>query len=189
MANFAVIDTETNWNDQVMSIGIVIADTETFDPVLSKYYILTPEKRVGGMFSDTLYLKNVSVDLEGSRQGVLADIKKYLTETETTKLFAYNAAFDYRHLPELAAYHWYDIMKLAAYRQHNPKIPACADCYGTGRLKRDYGVEPILRMLCGKTSYFEQHNALTDAFDELKIMLLLNHKLDKYSKLSCKNIK
>ena len=25
---FAVIDTETNWNDQVMSIGIVVADEE-----------------------------------------------------------------------------------------------------------------------------------------------------------------
>ena len=26
MEKFAVIDTETNWNDEVMSIGIVIAD-------------------------------------------------------------------------------------------------------------------------------------------------------------------
>jgi hypothetical protein len=36
-----------------------------FDPVLSRYYILTPEKRVSGMFSNTLYLQNVTVDLEG----------------------------------------------------------------------------------------------------------------------------
>ncbi len=27
--NFAVIDTETNWNDEVMSIGVVVADVET----------------------------------------------------------------------------------------------------------------------------------------------------------------
>lgn len=26
---FAVIDTETNWNDEVMSIGVVVADSET----------------------------------------------------------------------------------------------------------------------------------------------------------------
>jgi hypothetical protein len=32
--------------------------------------------------------------------------------------------FDKRHLPELGGYAWYDIMKLAAYRQYNPKIPA-----------------------------------------------------------------
>ncbi len=27
------------------------------------------------------------------------------------------------HLPELGGNAWYDIMKLAAYRQYNPKIP------------------------------------------------------------------
>ena len=31
--NFAVIDTETNWNDDVMSLGLVIADSVTFRPV------------------------------------------------------------------------------------------------------------------------------------------------------------
>jgi hypothetical protein len=183
MSNFAVIDTETNWDDRVMSIGFVIADGNTFHPILSKYYILTPEKLVGGMFSDTLYVDTVKVDFEGSRREALLDMKRCLAETNTAKLFAYNASFDYRHLPELSTFAWYDIMRLAAYRQHNHKIPPYADCYGTGRLKRDYGVEPILRMLSGKTSYFEQHNALTDAFDELQIMVLLNHKLEKYVKL------
>ena len=31
MGKFAVIDTETNWVDQVMSIGTVIADSGTFE--------------------------------------------------------------------------------------------------------------------------------------------------------------
>ena len=48
---FAVIDTETNWNDQVMSIGIVVADEENWKKIDSKYYIIDPEYRVGGMFS------------------------------------------------------------------------------------------------------------------------------------------
>ena len=52
--NFAVIDTETNWNDEVMSIGIVIADGATKEKIASKYYIITPEYRVGGMFSHEL---------------------------------------------------------------------------------------------------------------------------------------
>ncbi len=26
---FAVIDTETNWDDEVMSVGVVVADTKT----------------------------------------------------------------------------------------------------------------------------------------------------------------
>lgn len=36
MSKFAVIDTETNWADQVMSIGTVIADCDTFKPVEAK---------------------------------------------------------------------------------------------------------------------------------------------------------
>lgn len=35
MEKFAVIDTETNWNDEVMSIGIVIADVETKEKISS----------------------------------------------------------------------------------------------------------------------------------------------------------
>ena len=33
MGYFAVIDTETNWADQVMSIGVVVARSDTFAPV------------------------------------------------------------------------------------------------------------------------------------------------------------
>jgi hypothetical protein len=163
-----------------MSIGVVIADESTFEPIISRYYILTPEHKVGGMFSNTLYLKNIKIDLESSRRDVLSDIQKHFIENGVKKLFAYNATFDYRHLPELSSYEWYDIMRLAAYRQYNPKIPACAECHSTGRLKKDYGVEPILRMLNNTVSYCELHNALTDAFDELKIIALLNHDLNKY---------
>ena len=34
-------------------------------------------------------------------------------------------------------------------------------------------MEPMLRLLSGKNSYQETHNALDDALDELKIMQLL----------------
>ena len=56
MEAFAVIDTETNWSDQVMSIGTIIADAETFRLIDAKYHVLTPEYLVGGMFSDTLFI-------------------------------------------------------------------------------------------------------------------------------------
>lgn len=46
---FAVIDTETNWNDAVMSIGVVVADSETMEKIDSVYYIITPEYKVGGI--------------------------------------------------------------------------------------------------------------------------------------------
>ena len=83
-------------------------------------------------------------------------------------------------MPELKNMAWHDIMSLAAYRQHNPSIPASAECCSTGRLKRGYGVEEILRILSGNRNYSETHNAILDAIDELRIMQLLGHKLDMY---------
>ena len=56
MGYFAVIDTETNWEDRVMSIGTVIADTDTFRPIAAKYHILPEECAIGGMFYDALFL-------------------------------------------------------------------------------------------------------------------------------------
>lgn len=183
MGNFAVIDTETNWNDAVMSIGVVIADVDTYEPIDSKYYIITPECKIGGMFSQALYFNDKKLDIECSRKKALSDLISCFEIYKVADIFAYNASFDYRHLPELSLYTWYDIMKLAAYRQHNPKIPKTADCHRTGRLKSGYGVEKILRLLSNNEMYCEQHNAFTDAFDELKIMKLLQHKLDKYIKI------
>ena len=43
MEKFAVIDTETNWSDQVMSIGTLIADEDTFQLIDAKYHILPLE--------------------------------------------------------------------------------------------------------------------------------------------------
>ena len=49
---FAVIDTETNWLDQVMSIGVVVADSKAKKKLDSVYYIIDPDYRVGGMYAD-----------------------------------------------------------------------------------------------------------------------------------------
>lgn len=83
-------------------------------------------------------------------------------------------------MPEMRSFDWYDIMRLAAYRQSNPKIPASAECCSTGRLKRGYGVEAMLRLLSGNYTYCESHNAFYDALDELEIMRLLRHPITKY---------
>ncbi|AFA48589.1 3'-5' exonuclease family protein [Acetobacterium woodii] len=181
MNRFAVIDTETTWGDAVMSVGIVIADAVTFELIDKRYYILMPFKDHGGMYTDALYANGIKPDLECSREQAMADLTDFLSNHGATAMFAYNAAFDCRHLPELNHLDWYDIMKVAAYRQHNSSIPDCADCYGTGRLKRGYGVESIYRMLSKERQYCELHNALTDAIDELMIMKLLDHEIDKYT--------
>ena len=183
MGTFAVIDTETNWADQVMSIGTVIADTDTFEVIESKYHILPRECQIGGMYYNTLFLETPVKPILCTRSQAIADLRKWFGQYNVQAIFAYNACFDRNHLPELRAYNWYDIMRLAAYRQTNPKIPGCADCYATGRLKRGYGVEAMLRLLSGDDTYRESHNAYFDAVEELSIMALLGHPLDAYPKL------
>ncbi len=179
MDRFAVIDTETNWNDEVMSIGVVVADSETMEKIDSVYYIIDPAYRVGGMYSSELRLDEKGVVVTDRKQ-TLDGIEQWLAAYQVRKLFAYNASFDKKHLPEYTKYEWYDIMRLAAYRQYNRAIPDTVDCYGTGRMKCGYGVENILRMFRNNMGYRETHNAVLDAEDELQIMQLLGHGLQKY---------
>lgn len=180
MGRFAVIDTETNWADQVMSIGTIIADSDNFCPVDAKYHVITPEYQIGGMYDATLFIDARLAPKVCSRKDALCELIDWMSQYDVDTVFAYNASFDRNHLPELRNYRWHDIMRLAAYRQYNPKIPKNADCCSTGRLKRGYGVEPMLRLLSEQYCYQETHNAILDARDELEIMRLLGYKIEDY---------
>ena len=183
MSRFAVIDTETTWYDRVMSVGAVIADGATLQPVETRYYILDPEFREGGMYASALILRREDKHAFSTREEAMDDLLSCLNAHGAEQVFAYNARFDRAHLPELASFGWYDIMALAAYRTYNPRIPRDAPLYSTGRLRRNYGVEPILRLLSGNSTYRETHNALQDALDELTIMELLGHPPAAYRPL------
>ena len=94
-------------------------------------------------------------------------------------MFAYNATFDKRHLSEFQNLSWYDIMKIAAYKQYNHKIPDDIEICKTGRIKKKYGVETVMNILTN-SCYLETHNALQDAIDELKIMQLMGCEISIY---------
>lgn len=177
----AVIDTETTWSDQVMSIGLVIASADSFEPVEGKYYVLTPEVKEGGMFSGVLYPKSMDKVEECTRKQAVADIIATLYKNGVSKLFAYNASFDKAHLPELDMFSWFDIMRIAANKNYNKAISSDIDCYKNGKMKKGYGVEPIIQMLSGDKKYHEIHNALCDAVDELSIINMLNCPLETYA--------
>lgn len=181
-SHIAVIDTETNWYDRIMSIGIVIADAATYEPLVYKYYVLEKEALRGGMFEAALFLSGLAMEPEITRHDAMTSVSDFLLAHDVCGIFAYNAVFDCGHMPELSSFHWYDIMRLAAYRQYNAVIPPYAECCNTGRLKRGYGVEPMYRLLANNPDYFETHNALYDALDELKIMQMLGHPIDTYEK-------
>ena len=175
----AVIDTETNWDNALMSVGVVLADAKTLRPLDALYLIVTPEHERGGLYADRLALYEPSDLLFRFEAG--ERLQGFLKRHGVRRVFAYNARFDLGVLPELSNFVWHDIMRLAAYREFNKCIPEAAECFGTGRLKRDYGVEPMLRLLSGRRDYFETHNAMLDAFDELTIMRLLGHDIEEYA--------
>lgn len=180
MEYFAVLDTETNWYDEVMSIGVVIAEDNAYEIIDSRYYVFDPEYLVGGMYSLELEIGSWPSNIVKSRKNCMEEIDAWLKNHSVKSLFAYNATFDKRHLPELNLYDWFDIMRVAAYRQRNKKIPRDAECCKTGRLKRGFGVEPIMRLLSENQKYYERHNALQDAIDELEIMKLLGKTVGGY---------
>lgn len=180
MDRFAVIDTETNWIDQVMSIGVIVADSHTFQAVDAKYFVLTPEHEIGGMYEQVLFPDERLHPVICAREAAMQELIQWLGGYQVSDIYAYNASFDHNHLPELSGFGWYDIIRLAAYRQFNPHIPAYAECCSTGRMKRNYGVEPMLQLLSGNRAYRETHNALYDAMDELEIMRLLGYPPDTY---------
>lgn len=180
MGYFAVLDTETNWKDEVMSIGIVLADEESFVPFRGKYMIIDPAYKKGGMFANVLFIEKAKVNRICSYKEAMIDIQEWLDSYDVKKIFAYNARFDYCHLPELQGFAWYDILRCAAYKEYNACIREDMPCYKTGRLKRNYGVEAILQLLSKNDAYEEVHNALCDAVDELKIMQHLKLSLESY---------
>lgn len=106
---FAVIDTETNWNDEVMSIGVLIANSRNFTRADSRYYILPKEEKVGGMYSRAMR-KTTHEILTGHRCDVVGDLRSVLDSNGVDDLLAYNASFDKRHLPELSDFSWRDIL-------------------------------------------------------------------------------
>lgn len=175
----AIIDTETNWYDRVMSIGMVIADSSNFDIIEKQYFILEPEYTFEGKYSSQL-LKTNNTYITCSRNNAICDIVSILEQHHINKVFAYNAKFDFNHLSELEYLNWYDIMGIAAYKQYNNKISDSKETFKSGRLKKNYGVEPIYRMLSNNYLYIETHNALQDAIDELHIMSLLGHDISYY---------
>ena len=166
----AVIDTETTYYDDVMSIGIVIANREDLSRQKTLYYVFPEQCGKPAMFGNVLFVEGQEV-IRMCRQDALREIDDILRAWNVTMLFAYNALFDR------------DIMKLAAYRQYNPYIPEEIPCCRTGRLKSGYGVESILRMICQDSGYSEVHNALCDAEDELRIMQLLGYDAALYPEI------
>ncbi|MCI7792395.1 MAG: 3'-5' exoribonuclease [Lachnospiraceae bacterium] len=177
---FGVIDTETNFSNQLISVGIVAVNATDYKIVDEYYGLFDPQYKSHAMYSHVLKYKGIEINNVAGSQEIIADLDGFIERNGIKKMFAYNAKFDYSHLSELNHLVWYDIMRLAAYRQHNSKITDEFECCKTGRLKSNFGVEAIYRLLSGDYYYSEVHNALTDARDEMQIMKMLGKNMEEY---------
>lgn len=178
----AIIDTETNYYDEVISIGVVIADAKTYEILEKRYMIVYPECDCPAMYSNRLYHPSVKIDLKSNRHKVIDYLENLLKKHEIKHILSYNSSFDEKHLYDLCDYEWHDIMKVAACKQYNPTLNGL-ETFSTGRLRRGYGLDSILKRLRSYNNlkdYCEVHNALTDAVDELEVMKLLGHKINVY---------
>lgn len=178
---FAVVDVETNWHNEVMSVGIVIGNSADFSAVDKGYYIIHPECETGGMYSDVLRDVNKELIVECSRKEAINGIRQLLTQYGVTDILAYNAPFDYKCLYELHTYTWRDILPIAANRNFNAKLPANCEYFSTGLLKHGRGVQNVMRLIYWQ-GFTELHNGLQDALDELQLMQLVNQPLSVYRK-------
>lgn len=195
---FAVLDTETTWSDPrclkfgneyadtVFSVGVVIADVKTFEIVRVLYYILTPEFTENGMYAAELEMAPTSITKKCTRDECITELKSTFRQYRVCDIFAYNASFDFRHLPELTDYSWHDIMRKAAYKQFNPWLDTfpAENFYSTGLLRRGRGVEHIYALLKGDEYFLETHCAIFDALDELFIMKTLAYDIHFYPVLN-----
>jgi hypothetical protein len=182
--NYAVIDTETTYpsGDDVMSIGVVISKNNSFDVIERRYYLLDPECKKDALYSDRLYFEKPF--LIGNRYEAIESIIQFLNEYNVKDIYAYNAGFDFRHLPELSSFVWRDIMPIAINKNTNNKIPLSFETYSTGRLKHNYGLQNIMNLMMGNDSYFEKHNSLSDAEDESLLIKMLGNSLLSYPSIN-----
>lgn len=180
---FAVVDTEVNFQNELMSVGMLIVRKKDLTIKEEYYAMITPACNKAAMFSSSLkYQSEVGEhwnQLITNERAAVQAILKVLQERQVRAIFAFNAGFDQKMLYVLHDFFWCDIMDIALYKQRNPRLPANAPFYGTGRLKRGGSVEGLLRMM-DNPRYQETHNALQDAKDELKLMKLIGRPVEEY---------
>ena len=86
MEYFALIDTETTWSGVIMTVGVLIVKSDTFDVVDYRYYIVKESLREGGMFDYIVHMKGIEEETISIKKIEIA-ICEYLAEKKVTSIF------------------------------------------------------------------------------------------------------
>ncbi|MHA0290597.1 hypothetical protein [Mesomycoplasma ovipneumoniae] len=183
--NIAVIDVETNYDNEVFSVGVVIANSSNFQSIDKQYWIIENNLKAGGKYVHNVWIPlpfefKEEINVVKTRQEMIAQLIHFLKFYKVKNWFSYTK-FDFRHLPELhKSFEHNDISIFAKSKQFNKHIPLNAETSKNGDLKRGWNAENIYRMVTKNENYLETHNALLDAIDELRIMELLNLDIETF---------
>ncbi len=174
----AIISVKTNSMGHAIAIGVAVIDANQWQLQQAQYYIISDELLCYYTY-DNIYLSHVYKSYFGKLGDVENHIRKTLTKYQITNIYAYNAQFVCKTCPGLHMYYWYDIMKIAAYKQYNSYLPSNIDYLDNGRIKYKYNIPHIMEYL--NISYFRYvDHALYDVLDELRIMKTLNININTY---------
>ena len=116
----------------------------------------------------------------GCHKDIENHIRKLLNKYKITNIYTYNGIFIFKKLPGLKQYHWYDIIKVAAYKQYNYKLLDNLPFREDGRLLCNCSIKEIMQILT-KTYFYYTDHALYDTFDIARIMSLINLPIEQYS--------
>jgi hypothetical protein len=179
LQTIAIIDTKTNYIDNAISVGVAIVNTNNWQLQQAQYYLISPEL-INNHQYDNLNIAHVYKSYFGQLSDVENHIRKLLSDYNVTNIYAYNATFVFQSLPGLQLYFWYDIMKIAAYKQYNKYLPQNIEYLENGRIKYGYGIKNIMEYLT-QTYFFYTNHALYDVLDEIRIMKMLELNIEEYN--------
>ncbi|MHA0261381.1 hypothetical protein [Mesomycoplasma ovipneumoniae] len=181
----AVIDVETNYDSEIFSVGVVIADSANFQWFDKKYWVIKNNWKVGGMYIHQTFLPlplkfREEINVVQTRKEMITQLIHFLKSYKVKNWFSYTK-YDFKHLPELhKSFKHNDISIFTKSKQFNKHIPLSAELTKNGDLKRGWNAQDIYRMLTKDRRYIETHNALLDAMDELRIMELLDLDIETF---------
>ena len=185
----AIIDTKTNYLGNAISIGVAIVNAQ-FEIQQAQYYLIPEELMNEHASKDDYDIVHVYKTYYGRLFDCQNHIRTILNQYNITNIYAYNAFYVKQTLPEMNNYNWFDVARIATYKQYNHKIPINTKCDENGQLLR-YTLSNVMELMTNGYYRYVNH-ALYNALDIIQLMKYIGLSIDKYehAKLTCnkKNI-
>ena len=175
----AIIDAKLNFIDEIISIGIAIVDAKTFKVKTAEYFLVPEELIIDGFNNDNITIAHTYQTYFGAHKDIENHIRKLLNQYNITNIYTFNGKFIYRKLAGLQKYHWYDIIKVAAYKQYNYKLPDNLMFNDQGRLLYKCNIKDLMEILT-KTYFYYTNHALYDTLDIARMMSLIDLPIEQY---------